>query len=138
MRSSAATDEYARAETDPLITFHITDLQHQRSSSGVLTLGFSQITRGAGFTARGCPVAPPKRGPGPAPRRALRLDDPLVATPLIAGSERTHLLDERVFNPMHEPAVVCMVIRVGYGVERTRWAKTVSASLLDARRVEVT
>jgi hypothetical protein len=80
MRSSAATDEYACAETDPLITFHITDLQHQRSSSGVLTIGFSQITQEAGFTARRCPVAPPKRGPGPAPRRAMRLDDSLVAT----------------------------------------------------------
>jgi hypothetical protein len=75
----------------PCVTFEITDLQHQRSSSGVLTLGFSQITQGAGFTARTCPAAPPKRGPSPAPRRALRLDDPLLATPLIAGSERTHL-----------------------------------------------
>jgi hypothetical protein len=88
----------------PCVTFDITDL-HQRSSSGVLSLGFSQITQGAGFTARRCPVAPPKRGPDPAPRRALRLDDPLVATPLIAGSERTHLLDERAFDPMHESAV---------------------------------
>jgi hypothetical protein len=53
MRSSAATDEYARAETDPLITLHITDLQHQRSSSGVLTIGFSQITQGAGLPREG-------------------------------------------------------------------------------------
>jgi hypothetical protein len=75
----------------PCVTFEITDLLHQRSSSGVLTLGFSQITQGAGFTARRCPVAPPKRGPDPAPRRALRLDDPLVATPLIAGSERSRI-----------------------------------------------
>ena len=75
----------------PCVTFEITDLLHQWSASGVLTIGFSQIAQGAGFTARRCPVAPPKRGPGPAPRRALRLDDPLVATPLIAGSERTHL-----------------------------------------------
>jgi hypothetical protein len=92
----------------PCVTFEITDLLHQRSSSGVLTLGFSQITQGAGFTARRCPVAPPKRGPGPAPRRALRLDDPLVATPLIAGSERTHL-------PMSARSIPCMSLRCLHG-----------------------
>ena len=52
MRSSAATDEYTRAERIPCVTFEITDL-HQPSSSGVLTLGFSQITQGAGFTGEG-------------------------------------------------------------------------------------
>jgi hypothetical protein len=52
MRSSAATDEYTRAERIPCVTFEITDL-HQPSSSGVLTLGFSQITQGPGLPREG-------------------------------------------------------------------------------------
>lgn len=66
MRSSAATGEYARAETDPLITF----LNH-RSAAPMIKLRrphrrFQPDHAEVGFTARRCPAAPPKRGPGPA------------------------------------------------------------------------
>ena len=36
------------------------------------------------------------------------------------GTETRSYADERTLGPMHEPAVVCMVIRSKHGVERTR------------------
>jgi hypothetical protein len=58
------------------------------------------------------------------PHRTALLTD---RTALVVGwsgpapvTETCSHVDERAFDPMHELAVVCMVIRSGRGVERTR------------------
>jgi hypothetical protein len=104
MRSSAATDEYACAETDPLITFHITDLQHQRSSSGSSLSVSARSRRGPGLPREG--VQWHRRSadqasftPRLAPGRPTRCDTSY------RGQRTYSSADERAFDPMHESAV---------------------------------
>ena len=125
MRSSAATDEYACAETDPLITFHITDLQHQRSSSGSSPSVSARSRRGPGLPREGVQW-----------HRRSADQTQLHAAPCAWTTHSLRHLLSRAANVLiclmsarSIPCMslrFCMVIRAWQGVERTQLRQTTS------------